>query len=46
MDKEIDLQEGIKLVSFITKGGIYVYKNSKLIGTILSMTLVEIVKGE
>ena len=46
MDKEIDLQEGIKLVSFVTKRGIYVYQNNELIGSILGMTLVEIVKGE
>lgn len=30
--EEINLNNNVKLVSFITKNGIYVYRNDKLVG--------------
>lgn len=45
MNEEINLRN-IKLVSFETKSGVYVYQNNKLIGTILGITLIDIIKGE
>ena len=39
--EEINLENKIKLVPFLTKGGIYVYQNGKLVG---SMTKSQIVR--
>jgi len=38
-EKTIVLNEGVKLVSFATKGGVYVYHNNKLAG-ILTKTRI------
>ena len=39
MNKEMTLNKGIKLVSFATKGGVYVYQDKKLVG-ILTATRI------
>jgi len=41
MRKEIKLKEGVKLVSFGTKGGVYVYQNKKLVGILTESRILK-----
>jgi len=45
-EETINLNEGVKLVSFETKGGIFVYQDKKLVGILTEFSILEILKGE
>ncbi len=38
--EKMNLDEGIKLVSFATKGGVYVYQNKKLVGIMTTIKIL------
>ena len=38
---EIKLNDRVKLVPYLTKGGIYVYQNGKLIGSLTKTQILE-----